>query len=131
MSLDRQRWDPNSQQFVIDTLRFMVGLWIAVSIVGTILYHTGWLGFLTGGAFALALYLVAIHSGRILASTGNYAQTMRWLLLSQFILWIGMALVLAVAKVNPIGFVIGVSILLVAILGTLGWYAIRRRRLPS
>jgi hypothetical protein len=128
MPQEQQRWDPSTPAFVDAVLRTMIGLGMIVSIVGSVIRPAAASGFISGGALAIMLYLVAMQAGRVFVRTQNYSRTMLWLALSQLILWVGMALLLAVAKVNPIGFVIGASILLVAILVTLLWYAVRKRR---
>lgn len=131
MPVEHSRWDPNSPGFVIAVLRMIIGSGILVCLLGTALYRPGFWGFLSGCLFAIALYVIAVQAGRVFQRSHAFAQVMLWLLLSQFVLWVGMALLLAVAKVNPLGFVIGVSVLPTAVVLTLGWYAFRRRRLPS
>lgn len=131
MPSESQRWDPATFGFVTTVLRVMLGMGVLVVAGGLFGYRVGVVGIVTGAVLAILLYLVAMRAGMVFSRTKNYSQTMLWLLLSQFILWVGMALSLAVAKVNPVGFLVGVSILPVAILVTLAWYALRKRWMPS
>lgn len=131
MAQEQQRWDPSSPGFVTAVLRTMIGLFLIVILLGILRYRAGIWGLLSGGALAMILYLTAMHAGRVFVRTKNYTRTMLWLMLSQVILWVGMALLLAVVKVNPIGFILGVSVMPAAIILTLVWYHIRKRRLPS
>lgn len=120
-----------SFEFVKAVLRMMVALWFVVIIVGTLLYHAGFWGFISGGGLAIIIYLVVMQAGRIFISSQSYAKTMAWLILAHFVLWIVMAVLLAAIKVNPLGFILGASILLGAIILTLVWFTVRKRRLPS
>ena len=131
MPTESQRWDPSGAGFVPAVLRAMIGLGVAVVAIGAVGYWRGISGLVSGVVLALILFLVAMRAGTIFTRSGNFARTMFWLLLAQCLLWVGMAVLLAGIKVDPIGFVVGVSILPVAILVTLGWYAIRRSKLLS
>ena len=130
-SLEDERWDPTSPGFRIAILRMMIVLGVLETVIGSLLLPFGFWGFISGGALAIVLFLIAIQTGKVFERTRSYARVMLWLLLSQFVLWVGMAILLAVIQVNPVGFVIGVSILPVSIVLTLAWYAVRRRWLPS
>ncbi|HEY3377398.1 MAG TPA: hypothetical protein VGL77_07870 [Armatimonadota bacterium] len=131
MPIADSAWDPNTLGFTDAVLRMMIGLGVVVSSVGALCFPAGWLGFLSGAALAIALYLIARQTGRIIARDGGYRLAMLWLLVSQFILWVGMAVLLVAIKVSPLGFIVGVSILPVAMLATLAWYAVQRRRFSS
>ncbi|MHB9131889.1 MAG: hypothetical protein ACYDBB_12490 [Armatimonadota bacterium] len=131
MMLDSVRWDPSQPGFIVAVLRTLVGLWLLVSLLGLLLFRSGFWGLFTGGLAAVALYAIAILTGKIFTQTSRFTGTLFWLLMLQFGVWIGIAVLLAVAKVHPLGFVIGVSILPIAIIITLIWYHVQRKRTSS
>jgi hypothetical protein len=107
----------------------MIGLAAGVLLVGTWICPPAFTGLLSGTGIALLLFASAILAGRVFVHSHHYGRTMAWLLLSQFILWVSMALLLVVVKVHPIGFAVGVTILPLSVLMTLGWYVVRGRRM--
>ena len=127
MPLDPQRWDITHPRFVLATLRTLIGLAVCVTVGGTLVYRPACDGLLSGAGVAVALFIIAMQAGRVFARTHDFGRTMLWLLLSQCILWVAMAVLLAAVKVHPIGFVVSVSILPVAVLVTWGWYLLRGR----
>lgn len=131
MASDSERWDPSLPGFLVAVLRVLLVLLALVCGTSAVRFPTALPGVVAGGILALALYLAALQVGRVFLRTLSFTRAMVWLLLQQFILWVGMALLLLVARVDPIGFVFGVSILPVAPVLTLVWYAIQRRRLRS
>jgi hypothetical protein len=104
----------------------MVGLWLAALLLGLAVWREGWWGLLAGGLLALALFGIAVIAGkRVLMLRGGCALFL--LFTGQLLLWAGMAYVLAVMKVHPLGFILGASILPVAIIVTLLWYVLRSK----
>lgn len=126
----QQRWDPSQPAFVVDVLKTLTGLWIAVSVLGALTIRPWFGGLLTGGLLAIALYLVAIQAGKAVALRRGHARVLAGLLLQQLGIWVLMAILLNVVKVHPVAFVLGVSILPVAIIVTLIWYAVQNKRTP-
>ncbi|MEI7831681.1 MAG: hypothetical protein WCJ56_00560 [bacterium] len=119
------RWDPSLPLFVVDVQRLMVIIWPVVSLVGVIFFRPQALGILMGGLIAVILFASAMRAGKVLIENSNYNSVMFRLIGSQFIIWVGMAFLLVRFKIDGPGFVIGVSILPVAILMTLTWYLIK------
>jgi len=111
--------------FVREILWVMLGLWAIMLAVGLWRFPGSWSGLLSGGALAVALYLIAIRAGTIFLRTRRFGPVMTTLLVSQLVIWGGMAVLLAVLKVHPIGFVIGVSCLPLAVVLTLIWRQLR------
>ena len=131
MTAKERRWDPSQPGFVIAVLRMMIGLWFALGIGGALGCRQGFGGLVSGGLVAIALYLLAIQAGRAITQQKQYIQTFGALLAQQMIIWLLMAILLCVVKVHPVAFVVGASILPVAIILTLSWYALQNRRMPS
>ena len=127
MSVDDHRWDPSEPGFLLAVLRTLLFFCLLTLAVIFAVSSTAGIGAAVGCAMAIALYVIALQGGRTFRRTQHYAKTMGWLLLPQFLLWMGMAWALAVVKIHPIGFVIGVSNLPLAIVLTLAWYVIRKR----
>ncbi len=113
---------PAKLGFIFAILRTMVGLAVCFSIAGVWIYRPALVGFISGAGIAISLFVIALQAGRVMTRSQSFGRTMSWLLLSQFVLWVGVAILLTVAKVHPIGFVIGVSLLPVAVLATWAWY---------
>lgn len=129
MPQQNRQWDPSTPGFIEAVLQVMIGLAALVIAIGALIFPAAFFGLLGGGMLAVVLFLVARHAGRILRRTENYARTLAWLMISQLVLWIGMAVLLVVGRVHPVGFVIGVSVLPVSIVMTLAWYAWKKSRL--
>lgn len=127
MPADDNRWDPSEPGFVRAVLRTLL-LLSALTILTAFLISAKWgIGAVAGVIIAAGLYLIAMLAGRSFQRSQNFVKIMSWLLFPQFFLWVGMAWLLAGAKVHPLGFVFGVTNLPVAILLTLAWYHIRKR----
>lgn len=127
MPANDRRWDPSEPGFVMSVLRTLL-LLSALTMLSAFLISSKWgIGVVSGVIIAAGLYLTAMLAGRSFQRSRNFVKIMSWLLLPQFFLWIGMAWLLAGAKVHPLGFVIGVTNLPVAVLLTLAWYMIRKR----
>lgn len=129
ITMSKQRVNPTHSGFIFATLCTMVGLAACVSLAGAWVYRPACDGLISGSIIAISLFVIAMQAGRVLAHSSSFGRTMSWLLLSQFVLWVGVALLLTVAKVHPIGFVVGVSMLPVAVLVTWGWYVVSGRDL--
>jgi len=127
---EKKRWDPSQPAFIVDVLRVMVGMWIAICAIGAFRFHQGFGGLLAGGLLAIALYLAAIQAGRAVGQHQG-SRALFWLLVQQIGIWVVMALLLAVVRVHAVAFVLGVSILPGAIILTLLWYLVQSRRMPS
>ncbi|MHB9023760.1 MAG: hypothetical protein ACYC7E_06225 [Armatimonadota bacterium] len=121
------KWDPCTPGFVGAVFRTMLALWVGISLGGLLLFRTGFSGMVTGGLLGIALYLVAMLVARWISPKANYTWILVLLLLQQIILWGGMLILLVGFKVNPIGFVLGVSILPAAIIVTLLWFHLCRK----
>ncbi len=119
------RWDPSLPIFVNDVQRLMVIMWPVVSLVGLIFFRPQAVGILMGGLIAVILFVSAVRAGKVFTERCDYNSVMFGLVGSQLIIWVGMAVLLAYFKVDGPGFVIGVSILPVAIIMTLTWYLIK------
>lgn len=119
------RWDPSLPIFVEDVQRIILILWPVVSVSGYIFLNSRAIGILLGGLIAVILFVCAIRAGKVFTERNDYNSVMFGLVGSQLIIWVGMAFLLAYFKVDGPGFVIGVSILPVAILLTLTWYIIK------
>ncbi|HOS44170.1 MAG TPA: hypothetical protein PK794_10800, partial [Armatimonadota bacterium] len=115
------RWDPCTPRFLVSTMRMMVGLWIIVSAVAAGWFAPAFWGALTGGLVALAAFCIALRAGHAIAPGARFARIMTVLQLKQLALWAAIAVLMMVVKVEPAGFAVGVSILPVGILLTLGW----------
>lgn len=127
MPANDRRWDPSEPGFVMSVLWTLL-LLCALTILTAFLISLKWgIGVVSGVIIAVGLYLIAMLAGRSFQRSRNFVKIMSWLLLPQFFLWIGMAWLLAEAKVHPLGFVVGVTNLPLAVLLTLAWYLIRKR----
>lgn len=78
-----------------------------------------------GGLIAVILFVSAARAGKVFTEKVNYNSVMFRLMGAQLVIWVGMAFLLAYFKIDGPGFVIGVSILPVAIILTLTWYLIK------
>lgn len=121
------RWDPSTPGFVPAVLRTLLGLLVVCALVGAAAFPAHLGGITAGGLLAVALLLAAIQAGRVFAASGRFDKTMFWLLMQQFIIWAGMALIFLMLRVSAVGFAVGVSILPVGILLTLCWYLWKAR----
>ncbi|OPZ85365.1 MAG: hypothetical protein BWY76_01439 [bacterium ADurb.Bin429] len=120
------RWDPCTPHFLVSTMRTMVGLWIIVSATAAGWFASAFGGALAGGLVAIAAFYIALHAGKTVTPDARFARVMAVLQLKQLALWVAIALLIMVVKVEPAGFAVGVSILPVGILLTLGWYLLPR-----
>lgn len=120
------RWDPSLPGFTTAVLRTLCGCYGVIVVAGMLASPPALSGLIAGGGLAVALYLIALQAGRVFVRTKNFAKVMAWLIVSQCIIWVGTAVLVAAIKVHPIGFVLGVSILPLAIVVTLAYYAIRK-----
>ena len=125
------RWDPSSPRFVGAVLATLVGLVAVASVLGGIGWPGRFTGLLAGGLVALGLYLVAIVIGVSVRRGNRYRLVMVWLFLLQMVVWLGTAFALVRGRVDIVGFVVGVSLLPLAILATLCWYTLQKQRTPS
>lgn len=125
------RWDPCTPGFVLTVLRATVVLWLAASLATFIGCRALFWGVLSGGFIALAALLIIIRAGRQLSPTTRYTPVMFGLFCLHLLLWALMAVLLAFVKVHPLGFLLGASVLPTAIVGTLSWYLLQQRRMPS
>ena len=125
MPLEQQRWDPTRLEFIYATLRIMAGLAVGVTLGGGWIYRPALSGLLSGTGIAVLLFLIVMLAGRVLERSQSFARTMLCYLSLQFVLWVGVALLLIVINVHPVGFVVGVSILPVAVLLAMGWSVVR------
>lgn len=116
------RLEPIPTTLVTDVLRCMVGLSIMVTAGGSLFVPRLWSGLLAGSLVAIALFLVAMQTGRVLTRTMKMSSSMIFLQLAQVGVWIGMGVAIMECKVDPLGFVFSFSILPVAIVLTLAWY---------
>jgi len=106
----------------------MVLLGAATLVAGAFLPRGLFFGLLSGVLLAILFYAATLQAGRIFLRSRRYAQVMAWLLGSQLLLWTGMAILLAVVKVDPVGFVFGISVLPGAIiLTTLYWWLVKNK----
>lgn len=130
--MEHPRWDVADPRFLLTTFYVMAGLGIAVTVVGTLIAPRAFSGLLSGVILAWLLYLATMVGGRIAVYAKHFAPAMFWLFGAQVVLWLGMAVMLIVVKVDPIGFVIGVSVLPgTAVLVTCYWWLIRHKgKLP-
>ena len=119
------RWDPSLPIFVEDVQRLIVILWLVVSLAGFIFFPPQAFGILMGGLIAVILFVSAARAGKVFTEKVNYNSVMFRLMGAQLVIWVGMAFLLAYFKIDGPGFVIGVSILPVAIILTLTWYLIK------
>jgi len=121
-------WDVTGPGFLITILRIMALLGAIAIAVGLLLARGIFSGLFSGVVLVILYYLATLHAGRIFLRTRQYFRVMFWLLGSQALLWIGMAVLLAVVKVNGIGFAIGVSVLPGSIILTiLYWWLIKNK----
>jgi hypothetical protein len=121
------RWDVSNPAFLVTVLYVMVLLGAVVLLAGTLLGGR-FFGLLSGVALAILVYLTLLQAGRIFVTTRNFTLVMLWLLGSQVVLWAGLAILLAVLKVDAVGFVIGVSVLPGSIiLTTLYWWLVKNK----
>jgi hypothetical protein len=125
------RWDPCTPGFVLSVLRATIALWLLASLLCIYIYRPVFWGVLSGGFIALAALLIIIRVGRQLSPTAHYAPMMLGLHGLHLLLWVGMAFLLAVVRVHPLGFLLGASVLPMAIVGTLAWYLVQQKRMPS
>lgn len=125
------RWDPCTPGFVVSALRVTIALWLLSSLGCLWVLPTAFWGVISGGFVALASFLIVIQAGRRLSPTARYARLMLGLFGCHLLLWVMMAVLLAVIKVHPLGFLLGASVLPVAILGSLSWYLYQQKRMPS
>jgi hypothetical protein len=116
------RLEPVPYTFITDVLRIMIGLSVLICVYAALYNAVRLSGYLAGALIAIALYLTAMQGGRVFTRTRHFAATMIWLLLSQVVLWIGMAIAIIVCKVDTVGFAISFSVLPASILLTLFWY---------
>jgi len=93
-----------------------------VTAGGSLFVPRLWSGLLAGSLVAIALFLVAMQTGRVLTRTMKMSSSMIFLQLAQVGVWIGMGVAIMECKVDPLGFVFSFSILPVAIVLTLAWY---------
>lgn len=122
------RWDVSSPGFLVTILRVMALLGAIAVALGALAARAAFTGLLSGVVLALLFYLAALLAGWIFLRTRNLVPVMLWLLGSQAVLWVGMALLLTVVKVDAAGFAVGVSVLPGAvILGTLYWWLVKHR----
>ena len=122
---DTQRWDVAEPAFLFTILRVMLGMWVLVVGVGTLVSHAAFLGLCSGGALGIGLYLAAIQTGRVFTHSKHFGRTMLSSIGMQGVLWIAMALLIVVIKVDLAGFAVGASVLPAAIvLTTLYWWLI-------
>lgn len=121
------RWDVSNPAFLVTILSTMLMLG-GVTILAGVLLKLNFIGLLSGALLAIVVYLTALQAGRIFTNTRNFTLVMLWLLGSQAVLWVGMALLLGLLKVDPVGFAVGVSILPVSIvLTTLYWWLVKNK----
>lgn len=131
MTPEVERWDPSQPVFLTAVFRTLLGLSVVTSLLALLLARPLFSGVSTGAALGLLLYLIALQAGSRLAKGTRYGQAMLWLIVQQCLLWVGMAIILIVLKVNPIGFVVGVSTLPLGIVLALAWFALQKRRYSS
>lgn len=124
-----QRGDPCTPGFVVTVIRTMVLFWLVGMGGSLVVMREAFWGMTSGGAIALCAFLLVMHTGRQLSPTARYARLMLGLHLRHLLLWSAMAVLLAVLKVHPLGFLIGASVLPLAILAALAWYRVRYARL--
>ena len=118
-------WDIRQPGFLVTILRVMAALGIVATLGGLVCARPEFFGLLSGAGLAIALYLTAQQTGRILARTRSFSAVMFWLAGAQLALWGVMAVLIVTVKVDPLGFVLGVSVLPIAIvLTTLYWWLI-------
>jgi hypothetical protein len=126
-----QRWDPCTPGFVLTVLRATIGLWLCMSAVALVINHSLFWGVLSGGFIALGALGIVIQMGRHLSPTARYAGIMLGLLGLHLLLWVVMALLLAVVKVSLLGFLFGAAVLPAGILLSLSWYLFQQHRMLS
>ena len=117
------RWDVTDPGFLVTVLHVMVLLGAAILVAGAFFSRGLFFGMLSGVLLAILFYAATLQAGRIFLRSRRYVLVMAWLLGSQVLLWAGMAILIAVLRVNSVGFVIGISVLPGAIiLATLYWW---------
>jgi hypothetical protein len=122
------RWDVTDPGFLVTVLRIMVVLGVITIAVGVLIARQALNGLLSGTALAIMFYLAALIAGWLFLRTRNLILVMLWLLGSQMLLFIGMAVLLAVVKVDGAGFAIGAWVLPGAIiLATLYWWLVKNK----
>lgn len=124
----RPGWDVADPAFLVTVLRVMAGLAVLTVLAGVVLAPARWAGFVSGAAVALALYLTALQAGRVFLSTRRLGWVLFWLFGAQLLVWIAAAVLLGVLKVDPIGFVISVTVLPAGvIISVLYWWLVQRK----
>lgn len=114
--------------FLVTVLRVMVLLGAATLVAGAFFSRGLFFGLLSGVLLAILFYAATLQAGRIFLRSRRYVQVMAWLLGSQLLLWAGMAILIAVVKVNAVGFVFGISVLPGAIiLTTVYWWLVKNK----
>ena len=127
MPADEHRWDPSTPGFVMAVLRTLLLLCALASLVSFLISSKLGFGVISGVVIAVGIYLNAMFAGRSFSRSSNFAKILGWLIIPQFFLWVAMACLLALVKVHPLGFIIGVTNLPISVLLTLAWYLIRKR----
>lgn len=123
--MDKPHWDVADPRFLLTVLLAMLALGGVVTAVGTILAPRAFTGLLSGAVLASLVFLTALQGGRIALRTRQFAPAMLWLFGSQAVLWIGMAVLLVAARVDPVGFAAGVSVLpITVVVVTLYWWLV-------
>ncbi|MHB0938063.1 MAG: hypothetical protein ACYDCO_16825 [Armatimonadota bacterium] len=122
------RWDVTDPGFLVTVLRVMALLGAGTLIAGVFFGRGLFIGLLSGVLLAILFYAATLQAGRIFLRSRRYGLVMAWLLGSQLLLWAGMAILIAVVKVNAVGFVFGISVLPGAIvLTTLYWWLVKSK----
>jgi len=122
------RWDVTDPGFLVTIFRIMGILGAITLAVGLLLARGIFSGLVSGVVLVMLVYLATLQAGWIFLRTRQYLWVMCWLLGAQALLWIGMAVLLAVVKVNAVGFAIGVSVLPCAIIvSILYWWLVHNK----
>lgn len=122
------RWDVTGPGFLVTILRIMAILGVVTVAAGAFIARQAFDGLLAGAALAILFYLAALIAGWFFLRTRNLILVMIWLLGSQALLWIGMAVLLAVVKVDAAGFAVGAWVLPGAvIIAVLYWWLVKNK----
>lgn len=121
------RSDPSSLGFLKDVLQTMYVLCVIAVALSAIFYRSGLGGTAAGGVFSIVLFLVLLRIGVGLGSMGNI-RAAAGIAFEKIVVFGSIFILIVVAKFDPVGMVLGTSILPASIVVTLGRYRISGRK---
>jgi len=122
------RWDVTDPGFLVTILRIMSVLGVMIVVAGALFARGMLSGLFSGVVLAMLFYLATLQAGRIFLRSHQFVWVMLWLLGAQILLWVGMFILLAMVRVDAVGFILGVSVFPGAIIVTiLYWWLIKHK----